>query len=717
MSLSAHPGRTLSGLLAGGLLLATLGGAGARDRAAPSDGLRATVRPIPPAVLAPTPSAEASLRLVKAYYASVLSWGEIVTKHVRPVPGHPDWRYLGLPRHVEDDVRPTAYAAMVLGFLAQYEPPGTEIDPGDRVRWRKEAIGLLCYLTASHVSGGGTCVNGKPWGNQWQSAMWARAAGMAGWLLWDDLDEDLQQAVARLVEFEADRFLREAPRSQVHNNTGAEENAWNALVTGLACNMMPEHPRANAWEEASIRYMYNTLSVAADARDDAPGDRGRPIRDWVTTVNAHDDFTVENHGFVHMGYLKTTASELQENVLPWLITGRPAPAACGHHVGEVFEILIDCMAWDGGPLYFAGTDWKAYHEQCCEIVVYTMLSLLRNDRRAALLEETAIEWIARQQAAEGGYYNVRRDLEYGGLCATRLVACCLAHGIVDAPAEPISGAEFDRLATGTRGFKAGKAVVHRTPTKLASFTWSQKRMALAVPRDGTWVVWPHFASYLGVLDGEDSSSRHAELEDIDVDVQPDQFRVAGTLVRCQGQLVQDFFFASPPGDYTVYIERLRPKGDFRLTERETGVVGLEYPLGSNHRVLHGPWGKLAAQGYGGEAKIHTLDGDWLNIDERVGYVVRRADGQRNLIRYHDESRGSGRVPKLQEWISLVGQNEAMPPSAPSWACVVTFLNQTARDTASRAGDVQFRVEGNAATCQIGEETIRVDFAGLKNTQP
>ena len=268
---------------------------------------------------------------------------------------------------------------------------------------------------------------------------------------------------------------------------------------------------------------------------------------------------------------------------------------------------------------------------------------------------------------------------------------------------------LDRLASGTRHLAAGKTVVHRTPSKFASFTWAQKRMALALPRDGTWVIWPHFASYLGILDGQDSSQRNARLENIHVDVQPNGFRILGTLLRCKGKLIQDFCFVSPPGDYTVYVERLQTEKDFRPQSRETGVIGLEYPLGSNHRVLYGPWGTLKTTGYGGQVKIHTLHGDWLNIDNRVGYVVLRTDGRRNVIRYHDESQGSGRVPQLQEWISLVGETDPEPSANPSWDCVVTFLNQTAKETERWATRVQFSVQDGQAQCVIGEETLAVDF--------
>lgn len=668
-----------------------------------SQPLAAIVRPVPPEVFSPNPTSEVSTRLIEKYYESIHQWGTIVAGQVQPVDGHPAWRYLGLPQHTEDDVRPTAYAAMVLSFLARYELPQSSADGVDRDRWRESATGLLRYLTASHVSGGGACVNGKPWGNQWQSAMWARAVRMAGWFLWEDLDRDLQTAVARLVVSEADRFLNQSPKSSVRNDTGAEENAWNALITSLACNMMPAHPRAKAWEEASLRYLYNTFSVAADAVDATPGDWGRPVAEWVTTVNAHDDFTVENHRIVHMGYLKNTVSELQENTLPWLIRRREVPAACMHHTREVFDLLIGCMAWDGAPVYFAGTDWKIYHEQCSEIVLYTMLSLLKGDSRAAYLERTAIDWILRQQHVQQGFYNVRRDLEYGGLCATRLIVCCLAHGMLGPPAEPIAAAEFDRLASGTRHLVAGKVVVHRTPTKFASFAWAQKRMALAMPHNGTWIIWPHFTSYLGMIDGQDSSQTNARLETISVDVDPDGFRVSGALMRCDGKLTHDFYYASPPGDCTVYIERLRAEPGLEPKMRETGVIGLEYPLGSNERVLHGAWGALKTTGYGGEARIHVLAGNWLNIDNQVGYVVLRSDGWQNVFRYHDESRGMGRVPQLQEWISLVGEAEPASFADPTWDCIVTFLNQTAEETQRWADRVEFTVRDRLAVCTVGDE--------------
>ena len=701
-------------------LLTIAGGrhAALADRAEPtgalsvvSDGeLVAAVEALPDEVLENEPGSPTAEKLLQAYYDSIRDWGEIVRGRFQPVPGSSGCGYYGRGGHNEDDVRPIAYAAMVGAFLAEVEPPGNALSEADRARMRDEAIAALRYLTQSHVTGGGACLDGKPWGDQWQSAMWARAAGMAGWILWPRLDPPLRRSVARLVEHEADRFLAAEPKSREFRDTGAEENAWNSQIVALAANMMPRHPRAAPWDEAARRYMYNTLSVASDHEDPTPGDSRRPIRDWVTTVNAHADYTVENHGLVHVGYLKTAVAMLMESAGHYALRRRPAPRASLHHVPEALEIVYGCAAWDGSPIFFGGNDWKIFHSQATDVVMYATASLLADDARAARLERAAVDWLRRMQLAEEGYYNVRRDLEYGGLCATRQIACYLAHAVLGEGAEPLSEEEFDRRASGVRHLEFGRAIVHRTPTKFASFSWGPKRMALAVPRDGNWVVWPHFASYLGIIDGQDPSARTAELARFTHEVGDNWFTVAGTLKRCDGRLVQDFAFASPAGDVTVYVERLTAAEGFRVAGRETGVVGHEYALGSNARRLYGPFGSIQIEALGGEPRVHELAGDWLNLGDRVGYVVRRAGRRENLMRYHDFARGTGRVPKLQEWLSLIGDRDGSPLESPDWACVVTLLNQPSRATAEWAPRVRFEIDGERATCRVGRDEVRIDFA-------
>jgi len=164
--------------------------------------------------------------LLQQYYDSMLAWGRLLGEHHRPVPGHPDWGYYGDGGNRENSVRPICYAALTNAFLAEIEPPGVGASHEQREEMRQQAISALGYLTHAQQVNGGACLNGRSWGNAWQSAMWTRSLGMAGWLLWERLDRPARLAVARVVEYEADRFLNATPKSSLKNDTGAEVNAW-----------------------------------------------------------------------------------------------------------------------------------------------------------------------------------------------------------------------------------------------------------------------------------------------------------------------------------------------------------------------------------------------------------------------------------------------------------------------------------------------------------
>ncbi|MBN1911563.1 MAG: hypothetical protein JW818_17610, partial [Pirellulales bacterium] len=473
-----------------------------------------------------------------------------------------------------------------------------------------------------------------------------------------------------------------------------------------------DHPRAKAWDQAAKRYLYNTFSIASDEKDTSPGDDGRTVADWVNTVNAYPDLMLENHGLVHMGYLKNSHAMMFEAAASYVLAGRESPKATLHHVKAVSDILLGCVSREGAPIYFGGNDWKLVHTQCSDVINFALGAVLLDDAWSARVAETSFHWLRRIQQQHQGCYTVRRDPEHNGLVASRLILCYLVFTRRGLGPMPVSQEELDRHITGTRLFKHGDAVIHQTPTKFVSFAWGSNRMALAMPQTDNWVVWPHYASYLGLVNGKNASRRaKAVVTRLKPDVRPDGFTVTGTLKRLGGRVMQDFAVVSFKKDVVVYIERLQAKDGFRPDSRETGVIGHEYPLGENTRTFFGQFGQQEVVGVGNARAVRTLESDWLNIGGQVGYVVRREAGHDNLMRYHDEPHGEGRVPKLQEWFSLVGDRDPAPLSGEGdWACVVTFLNQSPEQTARWAQRVRFTIDGDTATCRIGSDVVAVDYA-------
>ncbi len=121
---------------------------------------------------------------LRKFYASMLDWGRLVAKEFQYLPGEQSQRdhaprgYYGDGGHTENSVRPICYAVLSNALLAELQPPeGEGVTDTQRQQLRDQAQAAIEYLTHAHCVHGGTCANGKPWGNQWQSAMWARRLG------------------------------------------------------------------------------------------------------------------------------------------------------------------------------------------------------------------------------------------------------------------------------------------------------------------------------------------------------------------------------------------------------------------------------------------------------------------------------------------------------------------------------------------------------------
>ena len=184
--------------------------------------------------------------------------------------------------------------------------------------------------------------------------------------------------------------------------------------------------------------------------------------DWVTTVNAYPDLTLENHGLVHVGYLKNSHAMMFEAAATYAIAGREPPKACFHHVQGVSDTLLDCIAWDGTPIYFGGNDWKLVHTQCQDAINFAMAAvLLRRCPVAPGSPRRPSTGSGESSKENKGYFSIRRDPEHNGLAASRLIFCYLTFARRGLGVEPVSQAELDRSITGVHTFEHGKAI--RTP--------------------------------------------------------------------------------------------------------------------------------------------------------------------------------------------------------------------------------------------------------------
>ena len=266
--------------------------------------------------------------------------------------------YFGDPSHLEGGVRSMANVVFVSGLLVADEGYDALRSEPDRSWLLEKARFGLAYLTHGHVTGGGACADGAPWGGVWQSAWWTTRMALGAKLVWARLNEEERAAVKRVVVHEADLLLPRIVASGLVEDTKAEENAWDAEVLATAVAMFPEHPNRAMWWEKLSEFAFNTFSVAADRTDPRVVD-GRPLRERVYTVNLYSDFTLENHGSYHFCYVASPLHSLAWASYALTSSGISPPEALRHHVAEVWSRAKPTFLRDRFA-YVGGQDWARY---------------------------------------------------------------------------------------------------------------------------------------------------------------------------------------------------------------------------------------------------------------------------------------------------------------------------------------------------------------------
>jgi hypothetical protein len=316
--------------------------------------------------------------------------------------------YFGDGSHLESGVRINANVAFCCGLLAS-QAGYRALDPGDSAgALLARAREVIAYLSDAHLTGTGTCADGHQWGGCWQSAWWATRLALGARLVWERLDEQERSAIETLVAFEADHLLPVIVASGLGEDTKAEENAWDAEILATAVSLLPRHAHREAWWQKLCEYGFNIFSVARDRESEEVLD-GRPLRDWVYTVNLHSDFTLENHGAYHFCYVASPLHSLAWAHYVLRRHGITAPAALGHHVREVWRTARHTFL-DRRFAYVGGQDWARYtYGEYFIVPALAWLQDLLDDPDAAAMEQARFAALREEQEEndDGSFFGRR----------------------------------------------------------------------------------------------------------------------------------------------------------------------------------------------------------------------------------------------------------------------------------------------------------------------
>lgn len=347
---------------------------------------------------------------------------------------------------------------------------------------RKEAIRKLIaavrYTTATHVTGNQECVDGKQWGNSWQSGMWVGTLGFGVWLVWDHLDDQTKQDFKRVAAFEAGRLLKTKPASGRWSDTKAEENGWDLTCISVAATMFPDHPHAADWHNKAIEYMMNVLSVARDKKDETVVD-GCRVCDWNCTENLHPDYTLENHNILHPSYIQCSSYFLTQAAMHYAYARRPIPQAASHHLMDTWHMFQTILLPSGETTYPQGQDWELHGLN--PIQLFASLATFKQDPVAAQMEKTNVQYMrAWQQWCEGSLAapGSRLGFTRHAIQGEQATLSYLAHKIFGPACDQPAPAPQDLV----KHYTLVDVLMHRTNSKFVSMSWKNRTMGVVIPK-------------------------------------------------------------------------------------------------------------------------------------------------------------------------------------------------------------------------------------------
>jgi len=552
------------------------------------------------------------------------------------------------------------------------------ISPIARNRARQRALAALRFSLRSHVSGDGRCTDGTPWGHTWISPLGIERMMYGVRFLLSDLTDEDRTALRRVIAGEADwiatRIERGPHRGVVADRWARsgknvpESNAWNGALLWRAASLYPNHPHSAQWRAKAHRFLLNAVSVPTDAEDERLFE-GRPIKDWHIGANFFPNFALDHHGYLNVGYMIICLSNAAMLHFDLIALGMTPPESLYHHQADLWRVARRFVFSDA-RLARIGGDTRVRYAYCQEyllpVLVFAAAQLGDSHAPFLLAEQLRLIDQEARHNEDGGFYSKRlatlaesnpyyyTRLESDRACALAMAAAYIAQwqGYLGAPermgldarieAREATQAEFEASVAGSWCEPEHGAVLHRSPTRLASFAWRAHALGQGLcqpPDDGHLAEWPQnlggFVRFVGD-EGRVAGvhTGHRKLESYTVEPFDGGFLTCGSIFEGVNVAMAEGWhgdvsarhqiaFAALPDSHTVIgLEHCRT-ANHRTYVAEVKGMHLNLPNDLyNHfrRRITTRRGELTIESPGPEDHIIHLGEPWANVEGRIGIV-------------------------------------------------------------------------------------------------
>ena len=157
----------------------------------------------------------------------------------------------------------------------------------------------------------------------------AYSLGLASWLVWEALSNNMRSSVKKILVRESDYQLLRKPASGFEKDTKAEENAIVPGLLAMTSILFPDEPNAVRWEAQARCFAYHSITTKGDS-----------AYCGVRTVTAYESFDMDNHNFgPHPLYMAAPLVHFADAALVYRAADRNVPWELKHHIHQLWNRL------------------------------------------------------------------------------------------------------------------------------------------------------------------------------------------------------------------------------------------------------------------------------------------------------------------------------------------------------------------------------------------
>ena len=267
----------------------------------------------------------------------------------------------------------------------------------------EQALSLLRYLLATHISGRQKCCDGKKWGHTWIAAGGSLERMMSAvYRIEPALTEADRKALRRVLLSEADWILNHLPvqagidAAKGHNKP--ESNLWNGCILIRAALQYPDAPNAAEYRKKGEILLVNSICTPADNDPRKVG------------ANFTDNLSLDHHGYLNTGYMVICLVHAAILHYDCQMLKKTPPPEIYRHVRELWRLVKSCISPDGRLLRIGG-DTRVRYAYCQSYLplVCRFAAEYLGDADASALEKAALELLGKEQIGnpDGSFFAAR----------------------------------------------------------------------------------------------------------------------------------------------------------------------------------------------------------------------------------------------------------------------------------------------------------------------